>query len=285
MRIRPSDQAMRGLRCGCTYRSPLAPQRLSADRVTERVIPRSVVSARSYDRRMRRIRIVVGLAVALVALVAGCSSGGSASTANLPAASTLLASAGTSMRSVTSVHFSIVVNGTLAGVPIQNADGDLNAQGSAKGNAKVALLGQLTQVDFVLVNKIFYLKGPTGGYQKIPASLAGSLFDPSAILDPNRGIAKILTSVQGMQTQDKESVNGTDCYKITGKVGSAIVSALIPGITVDVTATLWVAADSKNLPVKASFAVPGAGGSQGATVDVTFSNVNVPVTVTVPAGS
>ncbi|HEX4701958.1 MAG TPA: LppX_LprAFG lipoprotein [Pseudonocardiaceae bacterium] len=232
---------------------------------------------------MRRIGIVVGLAVGLVGLVAGCSSGGSASTANLPAASTLLASAGTSMASVTSVHFSIVVNGTLAGVPIQNADGDLNAQGNAKGNAKVALLGQLTQVDFVLVNKIFYLKGPTGGYQKIPASLAGSLFDPSAILDPNRGIAKILTSVQGGQTQAKESVNGTDCYKITGKVGKAIVSSLIPGISVDVDATLWVAADSKNLPVKASFAVPGSGGSQGATVDVTFSNVNAPVTVTAPA--
>jgi lipoprotein LprG len=231
---------------------------------------------------MRRIRIVVGLVVGLALVVAGCSSGGSSSTANLPAASSLLSTAGASMRSVTSVHFSIVVNGTLSGVPIQNADGDLNAQGDAKGNAKIALLGQLTQVDFVLVNKIFYIKGPTGGYQKIPASLAGSLFDPSAILDPNRGIAHILTSVQGAQTVDRESVGGVDCYKLTGKVSSSVVSGLIPGINADVNATLWLAADSKNLPVKASFAVPGTGGAQGATVDVTFSNVNAPVSVSAP---
>lgn len=233
---------------------------------------------------MRRTWIV-GLFVGLVGLagLTACTSGGSTSNASLPSAATLLASAGSSARSVTSVHFSIVVNGTLAGVPIQNADGDLNAQGQAKGNAKVALLGQLTQVDFVLVDRIFYLKGPTGGYQKIPASLAGNLFDPSAILDPNRGIAKVLGSVQNPKTEARESVNGTDCYRITGKISKATVSALIPGINSDVNATLWVAADSKNLPVKAEFTVPGAGGSQGASVDVTFSGVNVPVTVTAPA--
>ncbi len=240
-------------------------------------------AARPYHRRMRRTWIV-GLFVGLVGLVAGCTSGGAASSANLPAASTLLASAGNSARSVTSVHFSIVVNGTLAGVPIQNADGDLNARGQAKGNAKISLLGQLTQVDFVLVDRIFYLKGPTGGYQKVSASLAGNLFDPTAILDPNRGIAKVLGNVAGAATQGRETVNGTDCYRITGKISKATVSALIPGIGVDVTATLWVAADSRNLPVKAEFVVPGSGGSQGATVDVTFSNVNAPVTVTAPTG-
>jgi len=231
---------------------------------------------------MRRTWIA-GLLVGLLGLAA-CSSGGSANTANLPAAGPLLATAGSSMSSVTSVHFSIVVNGTLAGVPIQNADGDLNAQGQAKGNAKVSLLGQLTQVDFVLINQTFYLKGPTGGWQKVSAALAGNLFDPSAILDPNRGVAKVLGSMQGAQTVAQESVNGTDCYKITGKIGKTIVSAIIPGITVDVGATLWLATDAKHLPVKAEFAVPGAGGAQGATVDVSFSGVNVPVTVTAPAG-
>lgn len=215
-------------------------------------------------------------------LVAGCTSGNSG-TASLPAASTLLASSGASMRAVTSLHFAITVNGTLSGVPIQNADGDLNAKGQAKGNAKISELGQFVQVDFVLVNNTFYLKGPTGGYMKIPASLAGNLFDPTAILDPNRGVAKVLTSVQGASTQAKETVDGVDCYRMGGKVSKDVVAALVPGINSDVTATLWVAADSKNLPVKAEFAVPGAGGSQGAKVDVDISNINAPVTVTAPA--
>lgn len=223
-----------------------------------------------------------GLLAALVALVvAGCSGG--SSQANLPAASTLLHNSGTAMKSVTSVHFSIVVNGTLPGVPIQNADGDLNAQGQAKGSAKISELGTFLQVDFVLINKTFYLKGATGGYQKVPAAIAGNLFDPSVILDPNKGIANVLTSVRGATTQGKESVNGTDCYKITGTVGKDVVAAIVPGISSDVQATIWVAASGQNLPVKAEFAVPGNGGSQGAKIDVSISNVNAPVTVTAPA--
>ena len=229
---------------------------------------------------MRRLLLGLGL---LAVLAAGCTSGSSSTTSNLPAASTLLANSGSSMRGVTSVHFTINVNGTLANVPIQNAEGDLNAQGQAKGNAKITELGELLQVDFVLVNSTFYIKGATGGYTKVPASLAGSLFDPTAILDPNRGIAKVLTSVQGASTQAKETVDGVDCYRIGGKVSKDVVAALVPGISSDVTATLWVATDSKNLPVKAEFAVPGAGGSQGAKIDVGISNYNSPVTVTPPA--
>jgi lipoprotein LprG len=229
---------------------------------------------------MRRL-LLAGLG--LLAIVAtGCTSGGSG-TGNLPAASTLLSNSGTAMRGVTSVHFAIAVDGTLGGVPIQNANGDLNAQGQAKGNAKISELGQLVQVDFVLVDKIFYLKGPTGGYTKVPAALAGNLFDPTAILDPNRGVAKVLTSVHDATTQAEESVDGIECYRIGGRVDKGVVAALLPGIGSDVTATVWVAADSRNLPVKAEFGVPGADGSQGAKVDVDISNVNEPVTVTAPA--
>jgi lipoprotein LprG len=229
---------------------------------------------------MRRV-LLIGLGL-LAVLVAGCTSGNSG-TANLPAASSLLADSGTAMKDVTSVHFAITVDGTLSGVPIQNADGDLNAQGQAKGNAKISELGQVVQVDFVLVDNTFYLKGPTGGYTKVPAALAGNLFDPTAILDPNRGVAKVLTSVRGASTQAQEKVDGVDCYRIGGKVSKDVVSALVPGIGSDVDATVWVATDSKHLPVKAEFAVPGNGGSQGAKVDVDISNVNAPVTVTPPA--
>jgi lipoprotein LprG len=135
----------------------------------------------------------------------------------------------------------------------------------------------------VLVNKTFYLKGATGGYQKVPAAFAGSLFDPSVILDPNRGVANLLTSVRGASTQDQESVNGTECYKITGKADKATVAAIVPGIGDDVTATIWIASSGQHLPVRAEFGVPGQGGSQGAQVDVSISNVNAPVTVTAPA--
>ena len=92
------------------------------------------------------------------------------------------------------------MNGTLAGVPIQNADGDLNAQGQAKGNAKITELGQTLQVDFVLVNKTFYLKGPTGGYQKIPAALAAT-FRPDRDPGPEPGCGQGADQRAGRQTR------------------------------------------------------------------------------------
>jgi lipoprotein LprG len=234
---------------------------------------------------LRRVRVLVALVfTAVVACVlAGCTGGSNtASTANLPAASGLLSTASSSMHQVSSVHFTITVNGNLAGIPVTNAEGDLNAQGQAKGNARLTEFGQLVQVDFVLVNSTFYIKGPTGGYQKIPAMLAGGMFDPSAILNPDKGIAKLLGSVQNPATEAQESVNGTDCYRISGKVGQDVVSALVPGVGADVSAKVWLATDTRHLPVKAEFAVPGKNGTSGATVDVSLSKVNEPVSVSAP---
>jgi lipoprotein LprG len=229
------------------------------------------------------LAVLAVLAMAVLPLAAACTGGASTASASMPAAGTLLKTASSTMAGVHSVHFVLNVNGTLSGVPVQSATGDLNSQGQAKGNAKLTTFGQLTQVDFVLLGKDFYLKGPTGGYSKVSAAMVTSLFDPSAILDPNRGIAKVLSSVRSAQTVGREQVDGADTYKITGSVAKDAVSSLVPGLDADVQATLWVTADSKDQPVKAEFAVPGQGGSQGATVDVDISNVNVPVTVTAPA--
>ncbi len=219
------------------------------------------------------------LMIAATLVLAGCSSGDS----TLPAASGLLGPAGTAMRSVSSVHFSLTVDGTLPGVPVQKADGDLNRQGQAKGSATITELGQVLQVDFVLLNNDFFIKGPTGGYQRLPAALVGGLFDPTAILDPDRGVANVLGSVRGATTEARESVAGTDCYRIIGSVSDAVVSALLPGIGKDVAATVWVATAGRHLPVRAQFQVPGNGGSQGARITVDLSRVNAPVSVTAPA--
>jgi lipoprotein LprG len=225
-------------------------------------------------------RSLLGLLIVVATIVvAGCSSGSS----NLPAASGLLDTAGTAMRSVSSVHFALTVDGTLPGVPVQKADGDLNRQGQAKGSATITELGQVIQADFVLVDNDFYIKGPTGSYQRLPAALIGGLFDPTAILDPDRGVAKVLTSVRDPKTEATESVAGTDCYRITGSVSDAVVSALVPGIGKDVTATVWVATAGKHLPVRAQFQVPGNGGTEGARITVDISRVNAPVSVTAPA--
>ncbi len=228
------------------------------------------------NRRRGAFAALAVLSALLLGLVAACQNGGSSASSNL------LNTSAAAMRSVTSVHFTLTVTGTLSGVPLQSAQGDLNSQGQAKGTAKLSELGQLVQVDFVLYGGTLYIKGPTGGYQKISATLAGALFDPSAILDPNRGVAKVLSSVTGMRTADQETVDGVATYKITGTVAGSVVSKLIPGLSQNVGTTVWVTTDARHLPVQASFAVPGTDGAQGATVLVTLSNLNAPVSVTPP---
>ncbi len=225
------------------------------------------------------------LLCAALVVVVGCTGGaGTAATTTAQGAQALLLRSSASMRDVTSVEFNLAVAGNLSAVPVHDASGSLTKSGDAKGNARITEFGQLVQVDFVLIGDTFYLKGPTGKYQKLSASLAESLFDPTAILDPNRGVAHVLASVRNPQPQGGDTVDGQAVTKITGKVSSQVASQLVPGISSDVNATLWLANDAKALPVKAEFAVPTTAGSSGATVDVTLSNYNQPVTVTAPAG-
>ena len=224
------------------------------------------------------------LCAALVA-VASCTGGASDTAATTTqGAQQLLQKSGAFMRAVTSVQFDLAVTGDLTAIPVHNATGVLTKAGDAKGNARITELGQLIQVDFVLVGDTFYLKGPTGGYQKLAASLAESIFDPTAILDPNRGVAHVLSSVQNAQPGGAETVDGVATTKVTGKVGKQIAGALVPGIGADVDTTLWLANDAKALPVKAQFVVPTTAGNSGGTVVVDLSNYNQPVTITAPTG-
>jgi lipoprotein LprG len=211
------------------------------------------------------------------AIVTGCSSSGDAS---LPDAGALLKDSAQAASGVTSTHFTLKVNGTVPGLSVHSLDGDLTKAngGGAKGTGTLELMGQVVDAQFVLVNGSLYIKGPTGGFQRIPATLSSSIYDPSAILDPQRGIPKVLSSVQGPKTDGKEDVDGTPTYRVTGTVPKDALAALVPGASSDANATLWLRQDGGHLPVKASLGYPG-----GASVDVTLSDVDKPVTVTAPA--
>ncbi|MEU5260626.1 LppX_LprAFG lipoprotein [Amycolatopsis sp. NPDC021455] len=217
-------------------------------------------------------------AVALgAAIVTGCSSGGGTS---LPDAGGLLKDSATAAGGVTSTHFTLKVNGTVPGLSVHSLDGDLTKAngGGAKGTGTLELMGQVVDAQFVLVDGSLYIKGPTGGFQRIPAMLSSSIYDPSAILDPQRGIPKVLSSVQGPKTDGQEDVGGTPTYRVTGTVPKDALAALVPGVSSDANATFWLRQDGGHLPVKASLGYQGGG-----SVDVTLSDVDKPVTVTAPA--
>jgi lipoprotein LprG len=220
-------------------------------------------------------RLVVLGVLGLVA-VAGCSSSTPTDSATpLPDGAALLKDASAAAKPINSAHFTLKVNGTVAGLPIKELDGDLNKNGDAKGNAKLDQFGQTFQVEFVVLEKTIYIKGVTGSWQKLGDATA--IYDTSAILDPERGIAKMLGSVQSPKTEAREDVNGVKTFRVTGKIGKDGLGGLVPGVQSDVNGRLWVAEEGNHRPVKANVEI-----SQGNSVDIVLSEVDKPVTVTKP---
>jgi lipoprotein LprG len=223
---------------------------------------------------------IVGVFALIATLLVGCSGSNpapSAPSSDLPSARTLLAKSSASMKSVTSVHFKLKIDGEIPSVPVNDAEGDLRNDGSAKGKAKVSLLGRLIEADFLVISGEVFIKGPTGGFTKVPANI----YDPSVILDPNKGISVALLATSDAKTEAKEDVDGTATYKVTGKLRKEVIALIVPGVDKDVDCTYWVVADDKNELRKAAFKVPVQDG-KSATVTITVSDFNKPVEVSKP---
>ena len=133
----------------------------------------------------------------------------------------------------------------------------------------------------MVVGKTIYLKGATGGWQKLDSSVAASIYDPSAILDPDRGIAKLLTSAKDPTTEGKETVDGKDAYRVAVKLDGTTVATLVPGVGGDVTGKVWVDAQTKQL-LKAVLNVPGTSADKKGSVAINVTNIDAPVTVSAP---
>jgi lipoprotein LprG len=234
----------------------------------------------SWKSTARSLTVVAALAL-VVSPLAACknsSTKASADTGPLPAATDLIAQAQTAMGNVQTVHFTIGIKGTIASLPVSKADGVLTKAGDAKGTATVSELGAQIEADFVIVGDSFYLKA-LGSYQKLPLSSASSVYDPSAILDPNRGISKVLGAAKNPKTVGSESIDGKTAYKVTIDVDTASVASLIPGAGDGTTGTIWIDKTSHHL-VKGVFSVPSGG--KTATVTITLNDYDAPVSISAP---
>lgn len=227
------------------------------------------------------LRFTAVLAAALVAT--SCSgSGGGGAAEELPNAATLLVESATAMGKVTSAHFSITVDGEVANLTLKGAEGDLTSAGDAKGTAQVEQSGQVVEVEFVIVGDTLYFKGPTGGYQELPAALASTVYDPSVILDPKRGLPLLIETASKAKTEARETIDGVDAYRIATTVDKEPVAELLPGVEGDLQAELWVAVDTKQL-LRAKLTVPGGNGADGGTVQISLSDFDADVTIAPPS--
>lgn len=228
---------------------------------------------------MPRSRALVALLALLTAAVVGCSNNNPAD--QLPAGSTLISEAAAATAALKSAHVRIETEGDVGSLPMRRAEGDLARSGDAKGSIQLQQLGALLEYDFVVLGDAIYLKGVTGGWQQLPAAAAATIYDPSAILDPNRGIAKLLSTAKEPTTEAREKVDGKDAYRVAVKLDSSAVAALVPGVSGEVTGKLWLDTQTKHL-LKAVLTVPGTAAGRTGTVTINVTAIDVPVTVSAP---
>ena len=206
-----------------------------------------------------------------VVVVTGCSGGES-----LPDGRTVLRDASAAMRGVQSVGFAIRSEGNPQ-LAVKSADGQLLRSGDAQGTLQLNQSGQTVEMAFTLVGNTVYFKGATGGYQKLPKVAVLAVYDPSAILDPQRGIVKLLNAATKPETEKREKVAGQQTLRVKATLPKAVVPALVPGVTKDVDGQVWVAeSDHKVLKVRLPI-------QQGAVI-VTFSDFNRNFVIAAPKG-
>jgi len=238
-------------------------------------------SIRVMPRLRSRLVILAVLPVVLAALTA-CSHSKpkAAATANLPAGDALLKDCASAMRDIKTAKFLITADGAISGLSLRRAEGTLTREGDAEGTAQIEQAGTNVDLTFVIVGDKIYIKGPTGGYQALPLSLAASVYDPSAILNPDKGVAKVLTTATDPKTEAAEAVDGADAWRVALTANGADLSTIIPGVKGNTPGKVWLGKQDKRLH-KAVFTLPADGGATG-TVTVTFREFDTPAAIKAP---
>lgn len=229
-------------------------------------------------------RLLVVLVGTVLVCTAACTGGSPGSpTGSLPDGAGLLRESAKAMSELKTVRFDLAVDGTIPGVAIRSAEGELTRDGDVKGTAQLTQGGGSSEIEFVMVDDSLYLKGPTGGFQELPSSFAASVYDPSKILDAEVGVPAMIAGATQAKTEAVEDVDGTQTYRIAVTVPKDKLAVLLPGVSSDLSGHLWVAtADPKRL-VRAKMDVPAEGGGSPASVTMTLSGFDEPVTITPPS--
>ncbi len=230
-----------------------------------------------------RLAVLVSLLTAFLAaaaLTAGCSSDKKADAA-LPDAATLLKDSNETTKAQQSVHLQLTVNGEIKELPIASLTGDLTNSPAvaAQGKADIIFLGQkLEGVDFVVADGSLYGAITPGSWQDFGP--AADIYDVSAILSPDKGLANVLANFSDPKTEGRETVNGVDTVKVTGTVSADAVNKIAPqiGATGPVPGTAWIVGDGDHKLIQAKLEP-----TPGNSVQMTMSDWGKSVTVTKPA--
>jgi lipoprotein LprG len=224
------------------------------------------------------LAVFAALSIA-AAVVSGCSSSSKQSGAALPDAATLLSKSNLTTRNVKSVHLVLSVNGKIKHLPIKTLTGDLTTtpDTAAQGNANITFGGSDIDAQFVVNNGTLYAAMTPGQWESFGP--AAAIYDPSEILNPNTGLANVLTNISNPKSQSRETINGQSTIKITGTASADAVNGLAPQLkaTQPAPATAWIEENGDHQLAQIQMEQ-----TPGNSVQMALSNWNAPVQVTKP---
>lgn len=228
-----------------------------------------------------RLLAIFAAFFAAIALIAGCSSKSQDSSKPLPDAASLLKESSETTKSQSSMHLKLAVTGEIKELPIESIEGNLTNTPAvaAQGTANIVFLGQrLEGVDFSVVDGTLYAALTKGSFQDLgPAT---DIYDVSAILNPDTGLANVLANFSNPKADGRETLNGVDTVRVTGAVSAEAVNKITPQLaaTGPVPGTAWIREDGDHELVQAKLEP-----TPGNSVTMTCSDWGKPVTVTKPA--
>lgn len=192
----------------------------------------------------------------------------------------MLTDSNTTTRALKSIHLELTVDGEIKNFPIKTLSGDLTQAPAvaAQGNTNLTFQGSAVDAKFVVIDANLYVA--LSGDSFIDMGPAADVYDISAILSPDKGLANVLANFSDPKSEGTETINGVETVKVTGQVSADAVNKIAPPIaaTGPVPGTAWIEKDGQHRLVQAKLQP-----SDGNSVQMTLSDWDKSVTVTKPA--
>jgi lipoprotein LprG len=227
----------------------------------------------------RRLFAVLAALSIAAALIAACSSGSTQSGGPLPDATTLVKQSADVTKNLKSAHLVLSVIGKVPGLPIKTLTGDLTTAPAtaASGNVQLTMGGSEVDANFVVVDGELYATLTPNKWSDF--GKASDVYDVSAILNPDTGLANLLANFTNAKAEGRETINGQSTIRISGNVPADAVNKLASNLSAGNTTptTVWIQETGDHQLVQAKMDK-----SSGNSVQMTLSNWNQPVQVTKP---
>ncbi|MBS4099956.1 LppX_LprAFG lipoprotein [Tsukamurella paurometabola] len=218
---------------------------------------------------LRLASTVVAL-LAVLGLLAACSKsdGEKVNDAPLPDAKTLIDASSKAARDLHDVQLDLSVDGTVPNLPVKSVSAYLTDQPKlgGQGDADVVYQGSAVKAKFIVTDgDLFVQFGPGQPYNR--TGKAVDVYDASAILDPERGIANLIASVREPKVEGREQIGGTEAVRISGIIPGTALAGIVPKAALgDRPLTFWVQEAAPNNLVRANV------GFDSGTLTVTLSD-------------